>query len=170
MNSAAAAGSPTSVWWFWTRLAGRVPTLSRLCVTWRDSLLTRARRPWWRRSCAMPCVAAYRFEVLTAPFVVAHLQLYLLLSQAGAEPDTIHRPAIFLTNALTGWRGPEQLTLNFPELQEEHDAARSVKRDAKVIVVLGNPPYNGFAGVPLDEEAPSLTTTRASRETRAANR
>ena len=93
------------------------------------------------------------FEVLTAPFVVAQLQLYLLLSQANAEPDESHRPAIFLTNALTGWQGPDQLKLNFPELQEEHDAARVVKRDAKVIVVLGNPPYNRFAGVPLEEEA-----------------
>ena len=93
------------------------------------------------------------FEILTAPFVVAQLQVYLLLSQAGAEPDPNHRPAIFLTNALTGWHGPDQLKLNFPELQEEHDAARGVKRDAKVIVVLGNPPYNRFAGMPLEEEA-----------------
>ena len=93
------------------------------------------------------------FEVLTAPFVVAQLQLHLLLADAGAEPDGDHRPAIFLTNALTGWHGPDQRALNFPELQEEHDAARDVKRDAKVIVVLGNPPYNRFAGVPLEEEA-----------------
>ncbi len=93
------------------------------------------------------------FEILTAPFVVAHLQLYLLLSEVGAEPDESHRPAIFLTNALTGWQGPDQRRLNFPELQEEHDAARDVKRDAKVIVVLGNPPYNRFAGIPLEEEA-----------------
>ena len=93
------------------------------------------------------------FEILTAPFVVAQLQLYLILAQANAEPDESHRPAIFLTNALTGWDGPDQLKLNFPELQEEHDAARGVKRDAKVIVVLGNPPYNRFAGVPLEEEA-----------------
>jgi hypothetical protein len=93
------------------------------------------------------------FEILTAPFVVAQLQLYLLLSRMGATPDEKHRPAVFLTNALTGWGGPDQLKLNFPELQEEHDAARGVKRDAKVIVVLGNPPYNRFAGVPLEEEA-----------------
>lgn len=93
------------------------------------------------------------FEILTAPFVVAQLQLYLLLSRLNAVPDEKHRPAIFLTNALTGWQGPDQLKLNFPELQDEHDAASSVKREAKVIVVLGNPPYNRFAGVPLQEEA-----------------
>lgn len=93
------------------------------------------------------------FEILTAPFVVAQLQMYLMLARLGAAPDEKHRPAVFLTNALTGWSGPDQLKLNFPELQEEHDAARKVKRDAKVIVVLGNPPYNRFAGVPLAEEA-----------------
>jgi len=93
------------------------------------------------------------FEILTAPFVVAQLQLYLLLARLNATPDEDHRPAVFLTNALTGWQGPDQLKLNFPELQDEHDAASDVKREAKVIVVLGNPPYNRFAGVPLEEEA-----------------
>jgi hypothetical protein len=93
------------------------------------------------------------FEILTAPFVVAQLQLYSLLAQLGVAPDEKHRPAVFLTNALTGWKGPDQLKLNFPELQEEHDAARGVKRDAKIIVILGNPPYNRFVGVPLEEEA-----------------
>ncbi len=93
------------------------------------------------------------FEILTAPFVIAQLQAYLLLAELGAEPDAKSRPAIFLTNALTGWEGPEQLKLHFPELQEEHDAAQRIKRGARVIVVLGNPPYNRFAGVPMDEEA-----------------
>jgi hypothetical protein len=93
------------------------------------------------------------FEILTAPFVISQLQLYLLLARLGAAPDEKHRPAVFLTNALTGWHGPDQLKLNFPELQEEHDLARGVKRDAKIIVVLGNPPYNRFVGVPLEEEA-----------------
>lgn len=99
------------------------------------------------------CKRFIGFEILTAPFVVAQLQMYLLLSRLGATPDEKHRPAIFLTNSLTGWNGTDQLKLHFPELQEEHDAARVVKRDAKVIVILGNPPYNRFAGVPLAEEA-----------------
>ena len=93
------------------------------------------------------------FEILTAPFVIAQLQAYLLLAELGTEPDAKSRPAIFLTNALTGWEGPEQMKLHFPELQEEHDAAQKVKRGTRIIVVLGNPPYNGFAGVPMSEEA-----------------
>src|SRR4051812_19595642 len=100
------------------------------------------------------CRRILGFEVLTAPFVVAQLQAYLILSDLGVEPDSSHRPAIYLTNALTGWEGPDQLKLQFPELQEEHDAARRVKREEKIIVILGNPPYNRFAGVPpLPEES-----------------
>jgi hypothetical protein len=93
------------------------------------------------------------FEILTAPFVIAQLQMYLLLAEAGAPPLERQRPAVFLTNALTGWDGPDQIKLHFPELQEEHDAAQRVKRGGRIIVVLGNPPYNRFAGVPLEEEA-----------------
>ena len=57
-----------------------------------------------------------------------------------------------MSTALTGWDGPEQLKLQFPELQQEHDAAQRIKREGRIIVVLGNPPYNRFAGVPLEEE------------------
>jgi len=60
---------------------------------------------------------------------------------------------VFLTNALTGWDDPAQIKVNFPELREEHELARHVKRDARIIVVLGNPPYNRFAGAAIAEEA-----------------
>lgn len=93
------------------------------------------------------------FEILTAPFVVAQLQLYHVLTEVGARPAPGQRPAVFLTNALSGWEGPDQIKVNFPELKAEHEAARKVKRDARIIVILGNPPYNRFAGTALDEEA-----------------
>ncbi|MCW5979744.1 MAG: N-6 DNA methylase [Bryobacteraceae bacterium] len=86
------------------------------------------------------------FEILTAPFVIAQLQMFLILSELGARPTADHRPAVFLTNALTGWDGPEQLKLHFPELQAEYDAAQTVKRGGKIIVVIGNPPCSASAG------------------------
>lgn len=92
------------------------------------------------------------FEILTAPFVIAQLQMYLLFSDIGCPVLEGQRPAVFLTNSLTGWNGPEQVKLHFPELQEEHEAAWRVKREGRIIVVIGNPPYNRFAGVPLSEE------------------
>ena len=93
------------------------------------------------------------FEILTAPFVIAHLQIFLILEGYNAKPSAAQRPAVFLTNALTGWDGKEHIKMTFPELQAEYEAAQAVKRGGKIIVILGNPPYNRFAGVPLEEEA-----------------
>lgn len=98
------------------------------------------------------CTRVLGFELLTASFVIAQLQLYLILSELGTPPGKDRRPAVFLTNALTGWSGEEQVKLNFPELREERDAARKVKREAKIIVILGNPPYNRWAGAAIEEE------------------
>lgn len=99
----------------------------------------------------------FGFEILPAPFVVSHLQLGLMLRRLGAplDHDTSERVGVYLTNALTGWEPPKepknQLPL-FPELMEEHDAANKVKQDAPIIVILGNPPYNAFAGTSPTEE------------------
>ena len=97
----------------------------------------------------------FGFEILPAPFVVAHLQLGLLLANLGAPlaEETAakegERARVYLTNALTGWEPPtgpkQQLTL--PEFEAERDAAEEVKRDKPILVILGNPPYNAFAGV-----------------------
>jgi hypothetical protein len=93
------------------------------------------------------------FEILTAPFAIAQLQLYILLAELGVEPPAGHRLAIFLTNALTGWHDHGDVKLNFPEMREEFDASQAVKHAARIIVVLGNPPYDRFAGAALAEEA-----------------
>jgi len=102
----------------------------------------------------------FGFEILPAPFVVSHLQLGLFLQQHQVplsydSSDSSERVAVYLTNALTGWeppKGPKQ-HLMFPEMEEERDAAEEIKRDKPIWVILGNPPYNAFAGVsPAEEE------------------
>lgn len=93
------------------------------------------------------------FEILTAPFAVAQLQLHLLLESLGAKPLADKRLAIFLTNALSGWHDTGDVKLSFPEMREEFDASQEVKRNAKIIVIIGNPPYDAFAGVAQAEEA-----------------
>ena len=93
------------------------------------------------------------FEILTAPFAIAQLQLYMLLDRLNAKPRADQRLAIFLTNALAGWHDPGDIKLNFPEMREEFDASQRVKHDARIIVVLGNPPYDRFAGAAQAEEA-----------------
>jgi REP element-mobilizing transposase RayT len=98
----------------------------------------------------------FGFEILPAPFVVSHLQLGLLLQKLGVplSEKSQDRVAVYLTNSLTGWeppKGPKQHFI-FREMEEERDAAEYVKQQAKILVVLGNPPYNGFAGVGVAEE------------------
>ncbi len=99
----------------------------------------------------------FGFEILPAPFVVAHLQLGLLLQQhqAPLSHTASERVSVYLTNALTGWEPPKEPKqhLLFPEMEEERDAAEGIKRDKPILVILGNPPYNAFAGVsPTEEE------------------
>jgi Type ISP C-terminal specificity domain/N-6 DNA Methylase len=103
----------------------------------------------------------FGFEILTAPFVVAHLQLGLMLQNLGVPlSDEQERVGVYLTNALTGWKPPneegkqqlQQLAFTFPELKLEHDAADQVKQEKPILVVLGNPPYNAYAGVSPEEE------------------
>ncbi len=93
------------------------------------------------------------FEILTAPFAVAQLQLYLLLDSLGAKPESDKRLMIFLTNSLAGWRDSGDIKLSFPEMRDEFDASQEVKHKAKIIVVIGNPPYDRFAGATQDDEA-----------------
>lgn len=104
----------------------------------------------------------FGFEILPAPFVVAHLQLGLLLQHIGTPlSDTKNeRVGVYLTNALAGWepRDPAREKIiqyrleGMPELKEERDAAEHIKQDTPILVILGNPPYNAFAGVSPKEE------------------
>ena len=90
----------------------------------------------------------FGFEIMPAPFVVAHLQVGLTMQALDAplSDDENERAGVFLTNALTGWEPRTQKPLPFPELEDERDRAERVKQDTPVLVILGNPPYNGCTG------------------------
>jgi N-6 DNA Methylase len=103
------------------------------------------------------CTRIVGFEIMPAPFTIAMLQVAHYVENLGTKfadrPESYRpeeEPAIFLTNALIGWREeasyPHSLML-FPELDSERSRAEEVKRERPILVILGNPPYNGFAGV-----------------------
>jgi len=100
----------------------------------------------------------FGFEILPAPFVIAHLQLGLELETLGAPLSDVidppERAGVYLTNALTGWEPPKEKPkqITFPGFAEERDAAGKVKQEKPILVILGNPPYNAFAGVSPEEE------------------
>ncbi len=116
----------------------------------------------------------FGFEIMPAPYVVAHLQVGLAMQELGAplsddgtdSGDGGERAGVFLTNALTGWEPTVQKPLPFPELEEERDRAERVKQDTPVLVIIGNPPYNGFAGVAVDEERELSQAYRTTRQVR----
>ena len=110
----------------------------------------------------------FGFEIMPAPFVVAHLQVGLTLQNLDAPlaDDGTERAGVFLTNALTGWEPRTTKPLPFPELEEERDRADQVKQETPILVILGNPPYNGFAGMAVDEERDLSDAYRTTRRVR----
>ena len=110
----------------------------------------------------------FGFEIMPAPFVVSHLQVGLTMQALDAplSNDETERAGVYLTNALTGWEPSVQKPLPFPELEEERDRADRVKQDTPVLVILGNPPYNGFAGMAVDEERELSTAYRTTKRVR----
>ena len=110
----------------------------------------------------------FGFEIMPAPFVVAHLQVGLTMQDLDAPlaDDGNERPGVFLTNALTGWEPRTTKPLPFPELEEERDRAEKVKQTTPILVILGNPPYNGFAGMAVDEERELSKAYRVTKRVR----
>ena len=110
----------------------------------------------------------FGFEIMPAPFVVAHLQVGLTMQalDAALADDGQERAQVFLTNALTGWEPRTTKPLPFPELEEERDRAERVKQDTPILVILGNPPYNGFAGMSMDEERELSEAYRTTKRVR----
>ncbi len=110
----------------------------------------------------------FGFEIMPAPFVVAHLQVGITMQALDAplSEDGTERAGVFLTNALTGWEPTVQKPLPFPELEKERDRAERVKQETPVLVILGNPPYNGFAGMAVDEERELSEAYRKTKQVR----
>src|SRR5206468_10736856 len=98
----------------------------------------------------------FGFEIMPAPFVVAHLQMGLVLQNFSVPLDDSksERAGIFLTNALTGWdfAGENPKLANWPELEAERIGAGNVKQKKPILVILGNLPYNAYAGISPEEE------------------
>ncbi len=110
----------------------------------------------------------FGFEIMPAPFVVAHLQVGLTMQELDAplSDDDDERAGVFLTNALTGWEPTVQKPLPFPELEQERERADRVKQETPILVILGNPPYNGFAGMAVDEERELSQAYRTTKQVR----
>ena len=82
------------------------------------------------------------YELLMAPYAIAHLKIGLKLYETGYRFESDERARVYLTNALEP-PGDGQLTLRFlPALAHEVKAVDEIKRGHRFTVVIGNPPYS----------------------------
>ena len=105
------------------------------------------------------------FEILTAPYAVAHLILSLHLRDRGYPLEAGDRAAVYLTNSLTGGDAQETIDFHLKSLAEENRAAEAIKRSTPILVVLGNPPYDAYADVALMEEKGLVSGYRKTSRT-----
>ena len=82
------------------------------------------------------------FELLMASYAMAHLKLDMVLAETGYEANNSQRLRVYLTNSLEEYHA-DTGTLFANALSNEANQANHIKRDAPVMVVLGNPPYSG---------------------------
>jgi len=86
----------------------------------------------------------FGFELLMAPYAVAHLKLGMQLQETGYHFGSDQRLGIYLTNTLEeAAKKSEHLFAGW--VADEANAAAEIKRDKPILVVLGNPPYSGIS-------------------------
>ena len=85
------------------------------------------------------------YELLMAPYAIAHLKIGLKLLETGYRFENDERARVYLTNALEP-AGDDQLPLDIlPALAHEAEAVNEIKRTQRFTVVIGNPPYSGLS-------------------------
>ncbi len=115
----------------------------------------------------------HAYELLMAPYAIAHLKIGLKLYETGYRFGSDERARIYLTNALEpahDFSGRFEFAI--PALAHEAQAVNEIKRKQRFTVVIGNPPYSGTSanrgewiqtsvrkyytidGEPLDERNP----------------
>ncbi|RJP27210.1 MAG: DNA methyltransferase [Candidatus Omnitrophota bacterium] len=87
----------------------------------------------------------FGFELLMAPYTVAHMKLGLQLAESGYDFKSGERLRVYLTNSLEEAHESTHLPLFAQWLVEEANAAGEIKQEAPVMVILGNPPYSGHS-------------------------
>jgi hypothetical protein len=88
----------------------------------------------------------FGFELMMAPYAVAHMKLGWLLKQTGYDFPGDERLRVYLTNTLEEAEVVSRELAAFAgHIAAEANAASAVKTDCPIMVVLGNPPYSGHS-------------------------
>ncbi len=99
----------------------------------------------------------YGFELMMAPYTIAHLKLAMTFKETGIDSFD-RRIGVYLTNTLEeGVKiGDDLFSFGLAEaISEEAKSASTIKSETPIMVVLGNPPYSGISSN-MTEYATSL--------------
>lgn len=90
----------------------------------------------------------YGFELMMAPYTIAHLKLGMTLQETGATGSR-QRLGVYLTNTLEEGDSKEQELFHAFGLAEvvaqEAKNAAKIKHEKPIMIVVGNPPYSGVS-------------------------
>lgn len=85
------------------------------------------------------------FELMMAPYAIAHMKIGLKLAETGYEFASEERARIYLTNSLESAQNfSDKFDIIVPALAHEAHAVNGIKQSQIFTVVIGNPPYSAF--------------------------
>jgi predicted helicase len=87
----------------------------------------------------------YAFELMMAPYAVGHLKMSFLLEELGYKLRKDDRFKLYLTNTLEMEELAQSELPGMVSLSEESHSAGKVKKEQPILVILGNPPYQGIS-------------------------
>ncbi len=85
------------------------------------------------------------FELMMAPYTIAHLKFSMMLKETGFKHFNNSRLGIYLTNSLENGDAQDSLFTGFgfaESIAEESKEASKIKNEKPIMVVVGNPPYS----------------------------
>jgi len=84
----------------------------------------------------------FGYELMMAPYVIAHLKIGIKLAETGYKFDSDERARIYLTNALEPPIEQTRMENIIPALAREAKEVNEIKQKKRFTVVIGNPPYS----------------------------
>lgn len=87
----------------------------------------------------------YAFELMMAPYAIGHLKMSYILEEMGFKLPKDERFKLYLTNTLEMEDIEQSDIPGIATLSAESRLAGKVKKQAPILVILGNPPYSGHS-------------------------
>lgn len=116
-----------------------------MCAKWRKSGHLELETPnLWNEYVSKHLLPRlYGFELMMAPYAIAHMKIGLKLASTGYKFRSDQRLRVYLTNSLEPPQGTaRQYEFLAPALAHEAEAVERVKRSQPATIVVGNPPYS----------------------------